>query len=316
MFHPPFLYQLKDRHILTNLVELCPDGVIGVNTKGLVTIFNHAAERLTGRSANDTVGRTHISDVYGSLESARAIKQAIYSDSHGGPNRLEGFEVDFPGSTGETVPIRLSAVLLMDSGRELGSVGFFHDLSARKQLEDKLRTLSITDGLTDLFNQRYFYNCLAHELARSIRYKRPLSLICFDLDNFKQCNDQLGHLEGDNVLRLVGNLLHTVTRKTDQCFRYGGDEFFILLPETDLEEARQTAEKLRQAFNARWPYVENGGTSAPPVRRVTLSIGVIQRVDEAENTALIRRADLAMYTAKNGGGDQVAALHQPAEPIP
>ena len=305
MIHAPFAQAIREGHILVDLVELCPDGIIGVDRPGTVTIFNQAAARLTGRCAEAVIGTAPIWEIYGSRQLARRIKSAIYSEENGGSGRLDGLDIEIEDAQGCTVPIRLSAVLLAENGQEIGSVGFFHDLRDRKRLEEKLRALSITDGLTGLYNQRYFHERLSSELARADRYQRALSLICFDLDRFKDCNDRFGHLEGDNVLRLVGETLRAVTRKSDPSFRYGGDEFFVLLPETDLEQARQTAEKIRKAFNERWPYEGTENTSRG--YRVTLSMGVAQLRKENDAETLIKRADLAMYNAKAQGGDRVVA---------
>lgn len=306
MIHTPFAQAIQEGRMLADLIELCPDGIIGVDRPGTVTIFNRAASRITARPAESVIGKAPIWEVYGSRKLAREIKAAIYNEENGGYGRLDGMDVEIVDAEGGTVPIRLSAVLLTENGEEIGSVGFFHDLSRRKSLEDKLRTLSITDSLTGLYNQRHFHERLAGELARAERYGRDLSLICFDLDRFKDCNDRLGHLEGDNVLRLVGEVLRGVTRRSDQCFRYGGDEFFVLLPETGLEEARRTAEKIRKAFNRRWPFDAAG--AAGRGQGVTLSMGVAQRSGEGPADALIKRADLAMYNAKSRGGDRVVAL--------
>lgn len=284
------------------LIALCPDGVIGVDTGGIVRIFNDKAVAMTGRPADAVLGRLHIRDLYGSLAHAKAVKAAIYADEHGGAGRLEGYEAEIVNADGDTIPIRLSAALIVENDEEIGSVGFFHDLTTQKALETKLRTLSITDGLTGLYNQRHFYFRLADELARSQRYGRPLSLVAMDLDRFKECNDRFGHLEGDNVLRLVGDIMKTLSRRTDQAFRYGGDEFFVILPETNLGQAVMMAEKIRAAFNDRWPY----DAADPSSPRVTLSIGVAQSDGETEAEAFIRRADMAMYAAKQAGGDGIA----------
>ena len=291
--------------VISNLIDICPDGIIGVDLKGMVTIFNQKAAELTQRSVEDVLGKLHIKEIYGSLDRAREIKAAIYAGDNGGRNRLEGFDTEIVNVSGDAIPIRLSAVIFKEDALEIGNVGFFHDQSQRKALEEKLYLLSITDGLTQLFNQRHFYYVLAQEISRTQRYDRPLSLICFDLDNFKNCNDLLGHLEGDTVLRRVGEMLKKITRKSDKAFRYGGDEFFIILPESDREQAVMTAEKIREIFNESWPYVLTGGRAGTV--RVTLSIGVIERLDEGAGEALIRRADAAMYVAKREGGDRVVA---------
>jgi len=291
-------------NIIANLIAVCPDGIIGVDLHGTVVIFNEKAAELTHRNSKDVIGILDISQIYGNREEARRIKTAIYAEDHGGVGRIEGFETSIVDIDNKTIPIRLSAALIIENGNEEGSVGFFHDLTYQKFMQEKLHKLSITDGLTNLFNQRHFHFCLADEIERVLRYKSPLSLICFDLDKFKDCNDRLGHLEGDNVLRRLGNLLNVIIRRTDKAFRYGGDEFFVLLAETNLDQAVIVAEKICLMFNDSWPY-DTSGTGA--LCRVTLSMGVVQRKEESSGEALIKRADLAMYNAKNQGGDRIVA---------
>ena len=302
MIKASFASIMAREKIISNLIEVCPDGIIGVDTQGAVVIFNTKAALLTRRRVEDVIGVLDIGQIYGGREQARRIKAAIYAQEHGGVGRLEGFETSIVDTNGMIIPIRLSAVLIMDNSTEVGSVGFFHDLTNQKALEERLHRLSITDGLTNLFNQRYFHSSLADEVDRVKRYGSPLSLICFDLDRFKDCNDRYGHLEGDNVLRRVGSMLSGITRHSDMAFRYGGDEFFVLLPETNLSQATITAEKICKMFFESWHF-ETGNTDKCP--QVTLSIGVVERMGETTGEALIKRADVAMYTAKSRGGNQV-----------
>lgn len=297
--------QANEKEFLVNLVALCPDSVIAINRSGLITIFNRAAEVLTGHSAEETIGKRNITDIYPSSEIAREIKKHIYSDTYGDKGCIEGYEVEIKTQAGQKIPIRLSAALIFNNNEEIGSVGFFHDLGPQKKIEKKLRRLSITDALTSLYNQRYFYSTLSKEIGRAVRYQRPLSLICFDLDHFKACNDQLGHLEGDNILRIVGKLLLDIVRKSDTAYRYGGDEFFVLLPEAELQNAKQTAEKIRTSFNAHWPY--DVAYKDNDLKPVTISVGVAQLEDNETAEALIKQADVAMYEAKRLGGDRVIA---------
>ena len=310
MIQASFSSERVREKISSNLIAVCPDGIIGVDLQGTVVVFNEKAETLTRRRKEDVLGILDIVQIYGDREQARRIKAYLYAEDYGGIGRLEGFETQIVDIDGNTIPIRLSAVLIMDNGTEVGSVGFFHNLTVQKALEEKLYTLSITDGLTTLFNQRHFYSCLADEVERVKRYNSPLSLICFDIDRFKDCNDRYGHLEGDNILRRIGDLLKNITRHSDKAFRYGGDEFFVLLPETNLGEAMSTAEKIRQMFNAGWAY-EIGDTGS--ALRATLSIGVVEWESETSREGLIKRADLAMYTAKKQGGDRVIASKNPTE---
>ncbi len=296
-----FSTMVKD-NITANLIAACPDGIIGVDLRGTVVIFNAKAAALTRRNPEDVIGNLDIGQIYVNREQARQIKTALHAEDYGGVGRLEGFETSIVDINNNTIPIRLSAALIIDNGNEVGSIGFFHDRTNQMVMEGKLHKLSITDGLTNLFNQRHFHSCLADEIERVVRYNSPLSLISFDLDRFKNCNDRLGHLEGDNVLRRLGNLLNDTIRSTDKGFRYGGDEFFILLPETNLDQAIIVAEKICLMFNDSWPF-DTSRTAA--LSQVTLSMGVVQREDETSGEALMKRADVAMYNAKNQGGNRI-----------
>jgi diguanylate cyclase (GGDEF)-like protein/PAS domain S-box-containing protein len=292
------------------LFSICPDAIIGIDRGGIVRLLNPAAERLTGRKALEAVARLHIAEIYPSTKTARQIKKLIHADAHGGPGFLVDYETRLRDKQGREIPILLSVALLCRDGEEVGSFGFFHDMTVRKDMERRLRELSITDSLTGLYNQRHFYASLSRELSRAERYKRSLSLICFDLDRFKECNDAMGHQEGDNVLRLVGTVLRSQTRQSDQSFRYGGDEFFVLLPETPLSDATAAAEKIRTAFNRGWPY--DSGAAHRPLDPVTLSIGVAEAAAGDLPEGLVKRGDLAMYEAKKAGGDRIRVADAPA----
>ncbi|MEJ2589237.1 MAG: sensor domain-containing diguanylate cyclase [Deltaproteobacteria bacterium] len=300
--------------ILDAVVPLCPDGIIGVNRKGTVVIFNEAAEKLTGYTKEEVIRKLSITEIYHPSSLGREIKKKLYANKHGGTGKLDSLEVEVTTKTGKTVPIRLSATLIHKNGQEIGSVGFFHDLTIRRKMESELRRLSVTDSLTGLFNRRHFHTLLTQELARANRYKRPLSLIMFDLDHFKESNDQLGHLEGDNILRLVANNAKNTLRKTDVAFRFGGDEFIILLPETDLASAATVSEKFRKTFNAKCCYrvaLETEAADEP----VTLSLGVAQADPREEIESFIKRADLAMYEAKAAGGNKTVQANHIGTPV-
>jgi len=164
--------------------------------------------------------------------------------------------------------------------------------------------LAVTDGLTGLHNARYLLQEIASELARRQRYQRPCSLLIMDLDGFKQINDVFGHLAGDAVLKGIARLLVTSKRTPDTAARYGGDEFMLLLPETDLAGAIGTAERLRRAVcAARFDY---GGHALG----VTASIGVVEMQGPMTNSdQLIAAADQALYASKAAGRNAVHAWH-------
>lgn len=293
---------MADQAFIDRLVQLCPDGIIGVNREGTIVIFNQAAERLFKRGDQEVLGRLHITDIYHPPDVARQIKKLLYDQEHGGQGRLDEVEVEVVNAAGDKLPIRLSAALLMDNGREVGSVGFFHDLTARKELEEELRLRSITDSLTGLYNRRHFHEVLSQEVERSHRYQRPLTLVMLDLDSFKPFNDTYGHHEGDNILRLVSGTMQASLRRLDQAFRLGGDEFAFVLVETNLDQGRQAVERFRHTFNHAWgSKMAYLGNRLPPV---TMSLGLAQLSHGEKPDKLAMRADLAMYEAKKDGGDR------------
>ena len=152
-----------------------------------------------------------------------------------------------------------------------------------------------TDGLTNVYNYRHFRNILNQEFKRATRYKRPLSLLMIDIDYFKHYNDINGHLYGDDALKAVADLVRKYCRDTDFVFRYGGEEFVVLLPETAVALAHIIAERIRKAI-AEYPF-QNSNTQ--PGGALTVSIGIAGYPDDADNeTELIAAADTALYSAK------------------
>jgi diguanylate cyclase (GGDEF)-like protein/PAS domain S-box-containing protein len=290
---------------LQDLVSLCPDPIIGVNRAGVIILFNVAAERLLGYRGEEVLDRLAITQVYASAERAREIKKLLYAS----PDRqIEGYETSLLSRGGRVIDIRLSAKLLLRNGEEFGSIGFFHDLTERKQLESKLKQLSITDSLTGLYNQRHFHAVLEAELERARRYRRPLSLVCIDLNHFKQVNDLLGHLEGDSALRFTARTIQKHLRKTDIAFRYGGDEFMLLLPETSGEEAGLIGDRVRASFDRCWADEWAAKANCPIV---SLSIGIAEFDQHESAEGLIRRADTIMYDAKR----RAAATETVGQPV-
>jgi diguanylate cyclase (GGDEF)-like protein len=173
----------------------------------------------------------------------------------------------------------------------------------RVTMLERLKELSITDGLTKLFNSRHFYNQLKNEADRSARYNHPLSLLILDIDHFKEYNDTYGHLEGDKVLVRLGQVIKLLLRKMDSAYRYGGEEFTIILPETEIEEAGTVAQRVRKA-------IKEIVFSSDPSKNVlvTVSIGMTKYRPPEDITAFVQRADKALYNSKSGGRDQVSAL--------
>jgi diguanylate cyclase (GGDEF)-like protein len=169
-------------------------------------------------------------------------------------------------------------------------------LSQLRRTQSQLRLLATHDPLTTVLNARAFASQLAQELGRNRRYGRPLALIYLDLDDFKKVNDAHGHATGDAVLRLVADAMRSAVRQADVVGRLGGDEFGVLMPETDGTLAHAVATRLAAGIRT----VFRGTPS------VTASIGVVAvSGTEAGSDELLRKADHAMYEAKRAGKDRV-----------
>jgi diguanylate cyclase (GGDEF)-like protein len=170
---------------------------------------------------------------------------------------------------------------------------------ANLRLRESLRTQSIRDALTGLYNRRYLSEALEREIRRAARTSRQLAVILLDVDNFKGLNDSCGHEAGDAFLRQLGSLLQQRVREEDVACRYGGDEFVIVLTETSLETARKRARQLRDSIKT-LTIPHRGQFLTPP----TVSLGAALYPDHgASGDELIRAADDALYKAKARGRD-------------
>ncbi len=174
----------------------------------------------------------------------------------------------------------------------------------RVHMLEKLKRLSITDGLTKLYNSRYFYNQIKTEIDRTSRYQHPLSLLLLDIDKFKEYNDQYGHLEGDKILVRLGQVIKSCLRKMDSAYRYGGEEFTVILPETEGAEAATVAERIRAVVESERFLPE--GRTEPVI--ITISIGVTEYFDQEDVAIFVQRADKAMYLSKQAGRNRVSCL--------
>ena len=169
-----------------------------------------------------------------------------------------------------------------------------------RESEQRYQELSITDGLTKLFNSRQFYAVLHGEIERSNRYDHPLTVLMLDIDDFKKYNDTYGHLEGDRVLSRFAEILRECLRQTDSAYRYGGEEFAVILPSTKGEQGIITAERVRIALKN-----EIFRPRPDAEIRVTVSIGLAQHARNEEMMDFLRRADQNLYKAKAAGKNRV-----------
>ena len=166
--------------------------------------------------------------------------------------------------------------------------------------EARLKKMSVTDGMTGLFNKLFFVENLPEEIQRSRLAGYPLSLLMMDVDHFKRFNDTYGHTEGDKVLTALSDVLRSCARKSDSACRFGGEEFTLILPGADRSTALNVAERIRAMFSdQRFDVSETQTASA------TVSVGLAQLGPDEDAERLIKRADAALYRAKGGGRNRV-----------
>jgi diguanylate cyclase (GGDEF)-like protein len=189
-------------------------------------------------------------------------------------------------------PVRLSELAMrINQAQEMRAL-----VEVKERLIAELERLAVRDELTALYNYRHFQGQLRAEVDRALRYHRSLSLVVIDVDHFKLINDTLGHAEGDRALVGIAQTITAKIRATDTAFRYGGEEFSVLLPETPGDQAQAVAERIRQG-------IEEAELVAG--RSVTVSAGVAELRPTEDADGLLRRADSALYSAKRSGRNRV-----------
>lgn len=187
-----------------------------------------------------------------------------------------------------------------DHGNREGYVATHRDITEEKRIAQEMRRLAHTDELTGLYNRRHLMERLDEEMARVRRYRRSFCLMLIDLDHFKRINDTYGHLKGDEVLVTSAHLIREVARATDMAGRYGGEEFCVILPETGLLKGQLMAERVRTRFAQQCYRVDADEF------RVTCSIGLAQCTEDiTDRSVLLKRADDALYSAKEAGRNRV-----------
>ncbi|PKO55111.1 MAG: diguanylate cyclase, partial [Betaproteobacteria bacterium HGW-Betaproteobacteria-21] len=311
--------------MLAEGVDCCPIPIFVLNRDHLIAHWNRALAALSGHAAAKMIGsRLQWQAFYPSSRPTLAdliLDGALEGDVdrfyHGKFRRsqlIEGaFEAEdyFPeiGDGGRWL-FFTAAPLLDPAGQLVGAIETLQDVTEQKRAdqalrdsEERYRLMSITDGLTGLFNSRHFFARLESECDRSTRYGQPLSLLLLDADNFKRLNDTYGHLEGDNVLQALARVMQSCIRSSDAAFRYGGEEFAVLLPGTALDAAIQLANRLCTTFSSTPLCLSSGITI-----RCTISVGVSQLRPQETVRSLMRRADDGIYEAKRQGRNRVVAL--------
>ncbi|MFH1060834.1 MAG: diguanylate cyclase [Pseudomonadota bacterium] len=311
----------QGRRMLESTLAGLPAAVMVIDQDHLVAHWNQAMARLTGVPPEQVVGTNR--QWYPFYSEPRPVMADLLVDQDwkgmqrqygelGLKNSVlveDGLEAEtfFPNLNGQPRHLYfLAAPVKDDQGRVVRAVETLVDLTEKRRLEDELVRLSITDELTGLYNQRFFYATLSREIEAAKRYGQSLCLLMLDLDRFKLFNDTYGHIEGDRVLKACGQDLRNQVRTTDLACRYGGEEFVVLLPRTFLEEACRVSERVRLGAKALVFNPTPPGGGHPVSAGITVSVGVAEYRSGLSAEDLVRRADQALYTAKGAGRDRVA----------
>lgn len=287
--------------------DASPDGILVVDDHDNVVTMNQRfldvwgipSDHIRGRRAGDVIGTSDrpilamaVERVRDEAAFLRRVRE-LYAD----PTQDDHCEIEL--KDGRTLE-RHSTVLRGERGRYLGRVWFFRDVSTHKQMESSLKELAHRDSLTGVANRRYFFERADAEYARSRRYGRVLSIVMIDIDHFKRINDQYGHFRGDEVLKTLCESTKTQLRESDLLARIGGEEFVLLLAETDLSGACIVAERLRRVTTALRVISEGAEIGW------TISLGVATLIPaDAAIGDCLKRADDALYRAKAAGRNRV-----------
>lgn len=293
--------QLSEKR-LREITGTMSDGLIVMDKNGRIEFANLAAVKLLGYTQEEMIGQDmhellHVTQAGAPALRAGCKVSRVLQDGES----YRGDEEYFRTKSGTVLAVASSASAIIRSGAVDGVVVAFQDISLRKSMEQELEYRAHIDALTGLPNRHRFFELAEQELARSHRYGKALSILMLDVDYFKRINDVYGHHVGDVVLQKLGDICGKTLREIDISGRLGGEEFAFLLPETALEQAREVAERLRQAVAA-------AGLAQPAAEDLacTVSIGVAQLADDdADINDLLKRADKALYAAKHAGRNQV-----------
>lgn len=279
-----------------NLLQMALDathsGVLITDTEGVILFANHALTSQTGYHANEIVGKTpttlraspHGLDFY----------QSFWRNLEHG----DGFSAVFTHRhrDGSLLHIEQNITPVTDPRGKHHFISISRDMTQYVAREKALQALAFHDRLTGLHNRSYGEQQLAKAWRQSLRYKRPMSVILADIDHFKSINDTFGHASGDRVLAEFGAALRRSVRSADTLIRWGGEEFLVIIPETDLQTASKLAERIRATIES---------LHDEEVERMTVSLGVAQLKAEESPDHLVRRADQALYAAKAAGRNRV-----------
>ncbi len=304
----PLLKHLRKAYIslesssrnLMNIVQTMKGSIIVVNSEGEIVFVNEDARAsLTGTYSETSV--MHIETCLDWIDyDICSLVKGVFRDD----NRIEDIETNILNKDGSISSYMMAAFTAIFRGNDVVVLSLF-DVTTQKKAKELLENIALRDELTGLYNRHFLESIIYEEFAKSQSYHQPLSAAILDLDDFKLVNDKYGHPVGDVILKEAADTIVKTIRNSDFAIRIGGEEFIVLMPNTNEKGAMITAEKIRAA-------IENLEFST--VGQVTVSIGVAQRQFDEKYTILYKRLDAALYKAKETGKNKII-LSKPDEII-
>ncbi|MCI5209794.1 MAG: sensor domain-containing diguanylate cyclase, partial [Candidatus Electrothrix sp. ATG2] len=289
---------ITERDFSKSLIETAQTVILVLNPDGTINSFNPYMEKISGYRLEEVQGKDWF-EIFLPNQN-RAIRELFKTAI----NDIQTQENVHPIVTkdGQERYIEWYNETLKDvNGKVLGLLSIGQDITEKRKIQNKLEEMALHDSLTGLYNRKVLEERLMDNIESAQRHRYALSILMLDLDHFKQINDNYGHLEGDNVLRRVADILKNSIRKKDFAARYGGEEFTIVLPETPLHQAQDLAERLRNNIAAQEFATQKGDHI-----HITVSIGAACLSSYIQSPKmLIQRADTALYSAKKRGRNQV-----------
>lgn len=293
---------IHNKSIHQALLENIPKGIMLTNKFGKIEYVNKYFEKITLYSAKDVIGKN--ANVLKSGHHTKKFYEKLWNKIQN-----EGFyngEVLNRKKNGEIYPQRVSITALYNNDEIDSYIAIFSDISEEKEVLEKLKKQkrvyeqrAHTDYLTKIYNRSKFDNILEYEYKKYQRYKESFCLIFLDIDFFKKINDEFGHDIGDDVLVQLSHLISKNIRQSDTFARWGGEEFVILLSQTNLETAKVLANKLRELVEKH---------AFPTVNHLTVSMGVVEFHERYQLDEFIKLADIALYMAKENGRNKVETV--------
>ncbi|WLE95953.1 MAG: diguanylate cyclase [Candidatus Electrothrix communis] len=290
---------ISERDFTKILIETAQTVILVLNPDGTINSFNPYMEKISGYKLEEVQGKDWFEIFLSNQDwkEIRGVFQTAINDIQTQGNINAIVTKDGQERYIEWYDKTLKGV----NGNVLGLLSIGQDITEKRKMQKNLEDMALHDALTGLYNRKVLEEKLTDNIKSTQRQGDEISLLMFDLDHFKQINDNYGHLEGDKVLRCMADILRKSIRKTDYAARYGGEEFTVVLPKTPLNQAVDMAERMRTSISRQDIASENGDRM-----NVTVSIGAACLTEHMQSPQhLILDADTALYAAKKGGRNQV-----------